>query len=121
MTVILKWVAQSQFAGYYAAKDLGYYDDVCLDVTVMPAGGNIVPFTKSSPPEKPSSPSITRSTRSSPARKAPTASTSPRCSSRGGYLQVAWADSGIETIEDLRWDTSRQLGLRQRADPLRRP
>ena len=44
MTVQLKWVAQSQFAGYYAAKDLGYYDDACLDVTIQEAGGNIVPM-----------------------------------------------------------------------------
>lgn len=43
VTLQLKWVAQSQFAGYYAAKGEGYYDDECLDVTINPGGPDIVP------------------------------------------------------------------------------
>ncbi|MDI1289603.1 MAG: ABC transporter substrate-binding protein, partial [bacterium] len=39
----LQWVAQAQFAGYYAAKSLGYYDDACLDVTILEGGVDIVP------------------------------------------------------------------------------
>ena len=31
VTLQLKWVAQAQFAGYYAAQGEGYYDDECLD------------------------------------------------------------------------------------------
>lgn len=41
----LKWVAQAQFAGYYAAKDKGFYADHCLEVTIRPGGPDIVPET----------------------------------------------------------------------------
>ena len=37
----LQWVAQSQFAGYYAALDQGYYRDLGLDVTLLLGGPNI--------------------------------------------------------------------------------
>ena len=37
----LKWVAQTQFAGYYAALDQGYYKDVGLDVSLLLGGPNI--------------------------------------------------------------------------------
>ena len=33
----LKWLNQFQFAGYYAAKELGYYQDVGLDVEIIEA------------------------------------------------------------------------------------
>lgn len=39
----LKWVAQAQFAGYYAALDQGYYTEENLDVTIKPGGPDIVP------------------------------------------------------------------------------
>lgn len=39
----LQWVAQAQFAGYYAALDQGYYEDEGLDVTILEGGGDIVP------------------------------------------------------------------------------
>src|SRR5436190_15238749 len=37
----LQWVAQSQFAGYYAALDQGYYKDAGLDVSLLLGGPNI--------------------------------------------------------------------------------
>src|SRR5215218_10866943 len=43
VTLQLKWVTQAQFAGYYAAKEEGYYDDEGLDVTIRPGGPDIVP------------------------------------------------------------------------------
>ncbi len=39
----LQWVAQAQFAGYYAAVDQGYYDDEGLDVKIVEGGVDIVP------------------------------------------------------------------------------
>ena len=33
----LQWVAQSQFAGYFAAVDLGFYEEEGLDVTILRA------------------------------------------------------------------------------------
>ncbi len=41
----LQWVPQSQFAGYFAARDLGFYEDVGLDVTIIDGGVDIVPAT----------------------------------------------------------------------------
>lgn len=41
--VVLQWVPQSQFAGYYAAKDKGFYDAEGLDVTIIPGGPDIAP------------------------------------------------------------------------------
>jgi NitT/TauT family transport system substrate-binding protein len=43
VTLQSKWVVQAQFAGYYAAKDKGYYKDEGLDVTIKPGGPDIVP------------------------------------------------------------------------------
>lgn len=39
----LQWVAQSQFAGYYAAAAKGYYRDLGLDVEIKQGGPDIVP------------------------------------------------------------------------------
>ena len=39
----LQWVAQSQFAGYFAAVDLGFYEDEGLDVTILEGAVEIVP------------------------------------------------------------------------------
>ena len=41
----LQWVAQGQFAGYYAAADQGYYKGAGLDVTIKEGGVDIVPQT----------------------------------------------------------------------------
>ncbi|MDX1695496.1 MAG: ABC transporter substrate-binding protein [Ketobacteraceae bacterium] len=37
VTLQLKWQHQFQFAGYYAAREKGFYKDVGLDVTILPA------------------------------------------------------------------------------------
>ena len=42
-TIQLQWVTQAQFAGYYVAKDKGFYDAVGLDVTIRPGGPDIAP------------------------------------------------------------------------------
>ena len=43
LTLQLKWVTQAQFAGYYVAKDKGFYKDAGLDVTVKAGGPDINP------------------------------------------------------------------------------
>src|SRR5881397_32830 len=43
VTLQLKWVTQSQFAGYYAAKALGYYKAFGLDVNIKVGGPDITP------------------------------------------------------------------------------
>jgi len=39
----LQWFIQSQFAGYFAAQDKGFYADQCLDVEILEGGVDIVP------------------------------------------------------------------------------
>jgi NitT/TauT family transport system substrate-binding protein len=43
VTLQLKWVTQAQFAGYYVAKDKGFYKDAGLDVTIKPGGPDVAP------------------------------------------------------------------------------
>src|SRR5438874_10855036 len=43
VTLQLKWVTQSQFAGYYAAVAQGYYKNAGLDVTLKVGGPDITP------------------------------------------------------------------------------
>jgi NitT/TauT family transport system substrate-binding protein len=42
-TLQLKWVTQAQFAGYYAAKAKGYYNQAGLDLTINAGGPDVVP------------------------------------------------------------------------------
>lgn len=43
VTLRLKWVTQAQFAGYYVAKDKGFYEEEGLDVEIKPGGPDIAP------------------------------------------------------------------------------
>src|SRR6202047_3619592 len=43
VTIQLKWVSQAQFAGYFVAKDKGFYKDAGLDVTIKPGGPDVAP------------------------------------------------------------------------------
>ena len=43
VTLQLKWVTQAQFAGYYVAKDKGFYEEENLDVEIKPGGPDVAP------------------------------------------------------------------------------
>ena len=43
LTLQLKWVTQAQFAGYYVAREKGFYDEAGLDVTIKAGGPDINP------------------------------------------------------------------------------
>jgi len=43
VTLQLKWVAQGQFAGYFVAKDKGFYEEEGLDVEIKNGGPDIAP------------------------------------------------------------------------------
>jgi NitT/TauT family transport system substrate-binding protein len=43
VTLQLKWVTQAQFAGYFVAKDKGFYEEEGLNVTILPGGPDIAP------------------------------------------------------------------------------
>jgi hypothetical protein len=67
LTVQLMWVTQAQFAGYYVAKDGGFYKDVNLDVRVK-AGAPEISTEKMLQQAVPTSLSTGWRWRSSPAR-----------------------------------------------------
>jgi NitT/TauT family transport system substrate-binding protein len=43
LTLQVKWVTQAQFAGYYVAKDKGFYKDAGIDITIKPGGPDVAP------------------------------------------------------------------------------
>ena len=43
VTLQLKWVTQAQFAGYYVAKEKGFYKAEGLDVVIKPGGPDVAP------------------------------------------------------------------------------
>jgi NitT/TauT family transport system substrate-binding protein len=43
VTLQSKWVVQAQFAGYYVAREKGFYRQAGLDVTIKPGGPDISP------------------------------------------------------------------------------
>lgn len=43
VTLQLKWVTQAQFAGYYVAKDKGFYDEEDLEVEIKAGGPDVSP------------------------------------------------------------------------------
>ncbi|MGW1551241.1 ABC transporter substrate-binding protein [Streptomyces sp. NPDC002346] len=99
--VVLQWVAQAQFAGYYAAKEKGFYDKACLDVTIQEGGVNIVPQQVLSAGNAEFA--VSHVTKTMVTREQGTDLVNiGQVSQRGAYLQVAWADSGIKSLADLK-------------------
>ena len=43
VTLQLKWVTQAQFAGYYVAKDKGFYKEEGIEIEIKPGGPDIAP------------------------------------------------------------------------------
>ena len=43
VTLQLKWVTQAQFAGYFVAKDKGFFTDEGIDITIKPGGPDVAP------------------------------------------------------------------------------
>jgi NitT/TauT family transport system substrate-binding protein len=96
----LQWVTQGQFAGYFAALDQGFYEDVGLDVTILEGGVDIVPqavlasggadFAIAWVPKALVS-----------IEEGADITNIAQVFQRSGTLQVAFADSGITDVEDL--------------------
>lgn len=95
----LQWFAQSQFAGYYVARDNGFYEAQCLDVEILEGAVEIVPqqvlatggaeFGIAWVPKA----LVSREGGADIINIA-------QVFERSGTLQVSWADSGIEHPED---------------------
>lgn len=100
VSVVLKWVPQAQFAGYYAAAALGYYEEEGLDVEIVAAGVDINPQQLVNSGEVEfgidwmGNLLATRETGQDVVSIA-------QVFQRSGMRQITWADSGLTSFEDL--------------------
>lgn len=97
--VQLQWVAQSQFAGYYVAKDLGFYEDECLNVEILEGAVEIVPQTVLATGGAEFGLAWVPKALVSREQGADIVNIA-QVFERSGTLEVSFADSGIESPED---------------------
>jgi NitT/TauT family transport system substrate-binding protein len=104
LTVQLKWVTQSQFAGYYAAVTKGYYKAFGLDVTLKVGGPSITPEQVVASGQAQIGidwlPSLlaTRDTGTNLVNIA-------QMFARAGMTEITWKDSGITSIAAMKGKT----------------
>lgn len=96
----LQWVAQSQFAGYFAAKDLGFYEEEGLDVTILEGAVEIVPqqVVAAGGAEFGIAwvPKVLQSN-----EQGVNLVNIAQVFQRSGTLEVSFVDTGIESVEDF--------------------
>jgi NitT/TauT family transport system substrate-binding protein len=97
----LQWFVQAQFGGYYAAKDKGFYEEQCLDVTILEGGVDIVPQTQLAQGAADYAIAWVPKALASREQGAGIVDVA-QVFQRSGTLQVSWADSGITTPADLK-------------------
>ncbi len=97
--VQLQWVAQAQFAGYFVAKDLGFYEDECLDVEILEGAVEIVPQTVLATGGAEFGLAWVPKALVSREQGADIVNVA-QVFERSGTLEVSFADSGIESPED---------------------
>ncbi len=96
----LQWFTQAQFAGYYAAQDQGFYEDMCLEVTIVEGGVEIVPQTQLANGDVDFA--LAWVPKALASREAGADITNiAQIYQRSGTLQVSFADAGITTPEDF--------------------
>jgi NitT/TauT family transport system substrate-binding protein len=95
----LQWVAQSQFAGYYAAQALGYYEDEGLDLTILEGAVDIVPQQVVAAGDAEFGIAWVPKMLASREQGADLVNIA-QVFQRSGTQQVAWADSGLASVED---------------------
>ena len=96
----LQWFTQAQFAGYYAAQDKGFYEDMCLDVTIVEGGVEIVPQTQLANGDVDFALAWVPKALASREAGADIVNIA-QIYQRSGTLQVSFADSGITTPADF--------------------
>jgi NitT/TauT family transport system substrate-binding protein len=97
----LQWVTQAQFAGYYAAKDQGFYADEGLDVSILVGAVDIVPQTVVAAGNAEFGVAWLPKVLASIEQGADLVNIAQPFQ-RSGTLQVSWADSGITEPADWR-------------------
>ena len=97
----LQWFFQSQFAGYIAAVDQGFYKEQGLDVELLEGGVDIVPQTVLATGK--ADYAVAWVPKALASREQGAAITDVgQIFGRSGTYQVAWKDSGISTAADLK-------------------
>lgn len=99
ITLQLQWVAQSQFAGYYAAVAKGFYAEEGLNVTIKEGAVDIVPQQVLASGQAEFAVSWVPKALSSREQGAKIVNIG-QVFQRSGTLQVSWADSGISSPAD---------------------
>jgi NitT/TauT family transport system substrate-binding protein len=110
VTLQLQWLTQAQFGGYYLAQANGYWEDLGLDVEIIPGAVDIVPqdvlasgavdFAVAWVPKALAS-----------IEAGAGITNIAQIFERSATLQVAWADSGITGPEDLSGKTVGSWGF----------
>ena len=127
----LQSAPQAQFAGYFAADELGYYEEEGLDVDIIDGGPDVIPQQAGSAPDGPEF-TISWVPKVLEAREQGSDLVNiAQVFQRSGTLSVAWADSGITSPADFEgkkvgvWDfgnefevtaAARQEGLEEGTD-----
>ncbi|MEX0625936.1 MAG: ABC transporter substrate-binding protein, partial [Chloroflexota bacterium] len=99
----LQWFPQAQFAGYYAAQELGYYEDEGLDVEIVPGSAEIAPQVVGSASDGPEF-TLAWVPKVLQARESEAGSDLVNIAQvfqRAGTLSVSWKDSGITSPADF--------------------
>jgi NitT/TauT family transport system substrate-binding protein len=97
----LQWFVQAQFGGYYAAKDKGFYQDQCLDITILEGGVDIVPQTVLA--QGGADFAISWVPKALASREQGALITNvAQVFQRSGTLQVSFADKNIKTAADFK-------------------
>jgi NitT/TauT family transport system substrate-binding protein len=96
----LQWFTQAQFAGYFAAIEEGYYEELGLDVEIVEGGVDIVPATQLASGAVDFALSWVPKVLASREQGAEVTNIS-QVFQRSGTLQVSWADDGISDPADL--------------------
>jgi NitT/TauT family transport system substrate-binding protein len=98
----LQWAPQAQFAGYFAAKDQGYFEAAGLDVTILDGGPTVVPQQVGSAPDGPEF-TISWVPKVLEAREAGSDLVNiAQIFQRSGTLSVSWKDSNITKPADFK-------------------
>ena len=96
----LQWVPQAQFAGYFAAKDLGFYADAGLDVTLLDGGPDIAPQQVVAAADGPEFGEAWVPKVLVAREEGADLVNIAQVFQRSGTVEVSWADSGITSPED---------------------
>lgn len=96
----LQWVPQAQFAGYFAARDLGFYEDAGLDVTILDGGPDIAPQQVVADPNGPELGEAWVPKVLVAREEGADLVNIAQVFQRSGTVEVSFADSGITSPED---------------------